>query len=105
MSRGANRVRQERCHGETAAGAGRFASTRWSLVCMAAGAGGASRGTTPQSRSALSTLCQTYWYPLYAFIRRRGHDADDAADLTQGFFATLLEKNYLADADRTRGRF
>jgi RNA polymerase sigma-70 factor (ECF subfamily) len=78
----------------------RFATTRWTLVCAAA---------APQrdanSRAALSSLCQTYWYPLYAFIRHRGHDADAAGDLTQGFFATLLEKNYLADADRSRGRF
>jgi len=54
---------------------------------------------------ALADLCQAYWYPLYAFLRRRGHSAEDAADLTQGFFAVLLEKGYLADADPERGRF
>ena len=57
------------------------------------------------SRVALEELCAAYWYPLYAFLRRRGHAADDARDLTQGFFATLLEKGYLGDADPQRGRF
>jgi RNA polymerase sigma-70 factor (ECF subfamily) len=50
-------------------------------------------------------LCQTYWYPIYAFIRRRGYSAIDAQDCTQEFFATLLEKDYVQDADRERGRF
>jgi RNA polymerase sigma-70 factor (ECF subfamily) len=77
----------------------RFATTRWSLICAAA------TPVDPRSKAALAALCESYWYPLYAFVRRRGHDADDATDLTQAFFATLLEKNYLADADRTRGRF
>ena len=51
------------------------------------------------------TLCETYWYPLYAYVRRRGHDADDAQDLTQAFFARLLEKNDLAAAQQERGKF
>jgi DNA-directed RNA polymerase specialized sigma24 family protein len=53
----------------------------------------------------LAVLCQTYWNPVYAFIRRCGHTPDQAQDLTQGFFARLLEKQYLRDVDRQRGRF
>jgi len=58
-----------------------------------------------ERRHALNQLCRTYWYPLYAFIRRKGHSPNDAQDLTQAFFARLLEKNYVAQADRERGRF
>jgi RNA polymerase sigma-70 factor (ECF subfamily) len=58
-----------------------------------------------ESRSALATLCQSYWPPVYAFIRRNGSDRDQAQDLTQAFFAVLLEKNYLGDAKPERGRF
>jgi RNA polymerase sigma-70 factor (ECF subfamily) len=76
-----------------------FATTRWSLV-LAAG-----RRSSPESSAALATLCETYWYPLYAYVRRRGHDADDAQDLTQAFFARLLEKNDLAAAQQECGRF
>ena len=76
-----------------------FQPTHWSLILTAAG----NRAT--ESRAALATLCQTYWNPVYAFIRRKGYDRDQAQDLTQGFFAALLEKSYLADADRQRGRF
>lgn len=79
--------------------AARFATTHWSLV-VAAGA-----DTSPDSRAALATLCEAYWYPLYAFVRRRGSDAHEAQDLTQAFFAKLLEKDYLRDVDRDRGRF
>jgi RNA polymerase sigma-70 factor (ECF subfamily) len=60
---------------------------------------------TPEAEVALATLCERYWYPLYAFLRRRGRKAHDAQDLVQGFFAALLEKDYLLDADRERGRF
>jgi RNA polymerase sigma-70 factor (ECF subfamily) len=77
----------------------RFATTHWSLV-HAAG-----RPSSAQARAALASLCEAYWYPLYAFIRRRGHSADDARDLTQAFFATLLDKGYLRAADKSRGRF
>jgi RNA polymerase sigma factor (sigma-70 family) len=79
--------------------AGHFATTRWSLVVSAGDRG------SPQSATALATLCETYWYPLYAFVRRRGRNADDAQDLVQAFFARLLEKNDLAAAERDRGRF
>jgi len=78
---------------------GHFATTRWSLVLSAG-----NRGSL-QSATALATLCETYWYPLYVFVRRRGRDADDAQDLVQAFFARLLEKNDLAAAGRERGKF
>jgi RNA polymerase sigma-70 factor (ECF subfamily) len=76
-----------------------FATTRWTLVTAAGKQG------TPEARRALSDLCRLYWYPVYAFVRRRGYDADDALDQAQGFFTRLIDKNDLADADRTRGRF
>ena len=79
--------------------AGRFATTRWSLV-VAAG-----QQTNTRSAEALATLCEMYWYPVYAFIRRQGCRADEGADLTQEFFARVLEKNYFHDADQARGRF
>lgn len=77
----------------------RFATTRWSIV-VAAG-----RKGTAESESALATLCESYWYPVYAFLRRRGLKPADAQDLTQGFFALLLEKDYVRAADREVGRF
>jgi len=81
------------------AGDSQFHTTHWSLIVQAAGQEG------EMSRVALADLCGAYWYPVYAFIRRRGHSAEDARDLAQEFFATLLEKGYLADADPERGRF
>ena len=81
------------------AGGGRFATTQWSVVVAAAGA------DAPDARRALESLCAAYWYPLYAFARRRGAGAHEAQDLVQGFFAVLLEKDYLAQVDRDRGRF
>jgi RNA polymerase sigma-70 factor (ECF subfamily) len=78
---------------------GRFPTTQWSCI-VAAG-----RGDEERAREALARLCHGYWYPLYAFIRRRGHDADEAMDLVQGYFARLLEKGVLAAADPARGRF
>jgi DNA-directed RNA polymerase specialized sigma24 family protein len=77
----------------------KFQTTSWSLVLAAA------VDPTTDSRRALETLCQIYWSPVYAFIRRNGHSLEQAQDLTQGFFTLLLEKNYLRDADRERGRF
>jgi DNA-directed RNA polymerase specialized sigma24 family protein len=79
--------------------AGLFATTHWSVV-LAAG-----ERDSPPAVDALEKLCRAYWYPLYACIRRRGCSAQDAEDLTQGFFAVLLAGNYLARADRERGRF
>ncbi|MCH8045250.1 MAG: sigma-70 family RNA polymerase sigma factor [Planctomycetes bacterium] len=75
-----------------AAKAARFATTQWSLV-LAAG-----EGSSATSRDALAALCKTYWYPVYAFIRRRGKPVHDAQDLTQEFFTRLLEKNTVAVA-------
>lgn len=76
-----------------------FMTTRWSVVLAAQGSDSIHAGT------ALSNLCESYWYPLYAFIRRRGHASHDAQDLTQAFFEKLLEKNYLASVARERGKF
>jgi len=76
-----------------------FATTRWSLIAAA------QDPAAPEARQALAELCAAYWYPVYAYVRRRGHDHHAAQDLTQGFFARLLEKNDLAAADQTRGRF
>src|SRR5687767_9846946 len=59
----------------------------------------------PDAQAALETLCRSYWYPLYAYVRRQGLSPHDAQDLTQAFFARLLEKNYLGDVDREKGRF
>jgi len=78
---------------------GRFATTHWSVV-IAAG-----RRQTPESDTALGTLCEIYWYPLYVYVRRQGHQPAEAQDLTQEFFARVLEKHYLQAADRERGRF
>jgi len=77
----------------------RFATTQWSLVVAAAG------HESAEARGALETLCLLYWYPLYAFVRRQGHAAAQAEDLTQGFFAMLLERGDLAKASPERGRF
>jgi RNA polymerase sigma factor (sigma-70 family) len=76
-----------------------FASTCWSLV-VAAG-----QRDLPESEAALASLCRLYWYPLYAYARRHLPTAADAQDLTQAFFARLLERDYLRQADRQRGRF
>jgi RNA polymerase sigma factor (sigma-70 family) len=76
-----------------------FVTTQWSMVLAAA------RADTPNARAALEGLCQTYWFPLYAYARRRGRSVEDAQDLTQAFFARLLERQWVADADRDRGRF
>jgi RNA polymerase sigma factor (sigma-70 family) len=76
-----------------------FASTHWSVV-LAAGDSGALGAS-----AALELLCQTYWYPLYVYVRRRGYSDSDAQDLTQEFFARLLDKKYLKLADPNRGKF
>ncbi|HXP59125.1 MAG TPA: sigma factor [Dongiaceae bacterium] len=79
--------------------AGSFATTHWSVVARAGAA------TTVESTAALDRLCRQYWQPLYYFVRRRGYNEPDAQDLTQGFFARLLEKGSIEAADRQRGRF
>src|SRR5208283_5186018 len=61
--------------------------------------------SSPLATEALEKLCRTYWYPLYAYVRRLGEDEESAKDLTQGFFARLLEKNYLAQVQREKGKF
>ncbi len=65
----------------------------------------AGRKSSVHSRQAMESLCETYWYPLYAYVRRRVPDVNDAHDLTQAFFAELLEKNYVGSATPERGRF
>jgi RNA polymerase sigma factor (sigma-70 family) len=76
-----------------------FATTHWTVV-LAAG-----QRHTPQSDHALEELCRTYWFPLYAYVRRRGHAKADAEDLVQAFFARFLAKNYLEGLSAERGRF
>ena len=77
----------------------RFATTHWSVV-RAAG-----KTSSPHSKEALGTLCRTYWFPLYAFLRRQGHNSNQAEEYTQAFFARLLEKRGLRLADSKRGKF
>jgi RNA polymerase sigma-70 factor (ECF subfamily) len=84
----------------TRPGAGlRFETTQWSLVLAAGQRGSAA------AEEALARLCSLYWYPVFAFVRRQGYARDAAQDLTQGFFARLIEKGDLRAADRSRGRF
>ena len=81
-----------------APGAREFHTTHWSMVLHA-------RGDSVGAQAALGKLCDAYWYPLYAFVRRQGHGPHDAQDLTQEFFARLLEKGWLDGVERERGRF
>ena len=83
----------------TLAGSSDFPTTRWTLVVAA---GDPQR---KEARSALVSLCESYWYPLYAYVRRRGYPADQAQDLTQEFFIRVLEGRYLDRADPEKGRF
>jgi RNA polymerase sigma factor (sigma-70 family) len=78
---------------------GAFLTTHWSAVLSA------QRSDSTRAQSALASLCQTYWYPLYAYVRRRGYPPPDAQDLTQEFFARLLEQRWLLRADPQRGHF
>jgi len=77
---------------------GWFKTTQWTVVLQAA-------ENSPNGDAALASLCQAYWYPLYTYVRRRGHGPEDAQDLTQEFFARLLAKNYLNGAGPEKGRF
>ncbi|MHC4725358.1 MAG: RNA polymerase sigma factor [Planctomycetota bacterium] len=83
----------------TPTGTSRFATTHWSVV-LAAG-----DSSAPQHREALSTLCQKYWFPLYAYLRRRGYDTHQAEDGTQAFFAQMLEKHYLRGVEPKPAKF
>ncbi len=79
--------------------AGRFMTTHWSVVLAAKSA------ASPKRTEALSTLCETYWFPLYAFLRRNGHGTAHAEDLAQAFFAQLLDKDYLRQVEPEKGKF
>ena len=76
-----------------------FATTHWSVV-VAAG-----QGNSAPAQQALETLCRAYWYPIYVYVRRKGHGPDEAQDLTQEFFAQLIVKEHLRLADREKGKF
>jgi len=78
---------------------GVFATTHWSVVLAARSE------DTPEANAALERLCRTYWYPLYAYVRREGYGPDDAQDATQGFFAQLLARNSLTHVAPEKGRF
>lgn len=93
------RVEVDPERGSTGDDPARFRTTRWSAILVAA------ESQMPGSQAALTELCRLYWYPLYAFARRRGHGSSDAQDLTQGFFLHLLENQGLKRAHPLRGRF
>jgi RNA polymerase sigma factor (sigma-70 family) len=76
-----------------------FTSTHWSVILRAQDT------SSPLAAAALEKLCRAYWYPLYVFVRRQGEDEESAKDLTQGFFSRLLEKRYLAQVQREKGKF
>lgn len=76
-----------------------FATTHWSVVLAAA------NKEAPEATAALEVLCRNYWYPLYAYVRRRGYSPEDAQDLTQEFFLRLLRKHYLGQVDPSKGKF
>jgi RNA polymerase sigma-70 factor (ECF subfamily) len=76
-----------------------FSTTRWTVIRSARAKG------EPGSAEALASLCEAYWYPLYVFVRRLGHGADEARDLTQGYFLRLLEKDYLEGVSPEAGKF
>ena len=80
-------------------GARVFATTHWSVVLTAG------QGEAAPAHRALETLCSTYWYPIYVYVRRKGHGPDDAQDLTQEFFTQLISRDYLRSADREKGKF
>ncbi len=86
-------------HGSTPGDPAQFRTTRWSAILIAA------ESQMPGSEEALSSLCRDYWYPLYAFARRRGYPSHDAQDLTQGFFLSILRRHALKRVDPARGKF
>jgi RNA polymerase sigma factor (sigma-70 family) len=89
---------EETTESNAVAGA-QFRTTHWSVVVRAG------HGNAPEAGPALNELCQVYWYPLYAFARRQGCGVAEAEDLTQAFFARLLERNFVAQAEPDKGRF
>ncbi len=88
---------------QSASGSDRFRTTSWSMVLAARDKPVGTDST--DWHESLESLCGTYWYPLYAFLRRKGYSPDDSQDLTQDFFATLIEKDFLKAIDPERGRF
>ena len=92
-------VRAEESHSGAGTHGGTFATTHWSVVLEAG------RRQRPQAAEALEKLCRLYWYPLYAYTRRRGYRPEDAQDLTQAFFAHLLSKDFLRGVGPEKGRF
>ena len=90
---------EDACSGLPTGMSREFTTTHWSVV-LAAG-----QGESPHAAQALETLCRTYWYPLYAYVRRSGHTHENAQDLTQEFFARLLAKHYLSAVHLERGKF
>jgi len=89
----------ESAHSTGNPGRAEFTQTRWSVVLLAG------QPSAPDSFAALERLCRTYWYPVYAFVRRQGQTPEDAQDLTQEFFVRLLKRNFFALADPDKGRF
>src|SRR2546425_4018628 len=89
----------DRDAGTSQGAAQEFTTTHWSVV-LAAG-----QSASPAAQAALEQLCRRYWYPLYAYVRRRGYSPEDAQDLTQGFFERLLERDLLADLRPAGARF
>jgi len=83
----------------TASGRVQFANTHWSVVLLAG------QSASPLCQEALENLCRSYWYPLYAFLRRQGYASADAKDLTQEFFAKFIQKNFLSAVNPARGKF
>jgi RNA polymerase sigma factor (sigma-70 family) len=92
-------VQTEHSDSECEGHEGIFATTHWSVVLTAG------QGDSLEARQALETLCRTYWYPLYAYVRHRGHSPEDSQDLTQEFFLRLLQHNFLAQVDPHKGKF
>jgi RNA polymerase sigma-70 factor (ECF subfamily) len=85
--------------GSTLRGTAQFATTHWSVV-LAAG-----RSSSPAAQEALESICRTYWPPLYAYVRRQGHDVEESKDLTQAFFARFIDRHYFGHASPQEGRF
>ena len=97
MSAAPDEVTSLSATGSVPAGAGVFATTHWSVVLEA-------QGESPAAQTALENLCRTYWRPIYGFVRRQGARSEDAEDLTQGFFALLLERKDLNTVRKEKGR-